>query len=517
MGETHLTHDIPPDVPDELREEYARRLEEHLCCYVHGPMLRQPLFTCNQDAENGSHFCVAHLEAGRTPEQVEKLRALFKTRMSVSSDFYDFRGWRFPEGFKFPKEFKLDADFSCANFAGWPDFTDAHFDGKADFRQAHFDGEANFRKAHFKGSALFGIAHFERAANFIGADFKGKAFFTNAHFKGRAYFKGTYFKGKANFDWVHFEEEAHFSMAHFKGEAYFWKTHFEGEAHFSMAHFEGLANCHGAHFEGEAHFSDAYFYEITDFSEAHFEKWANFGKAHFEKDGDVHFVRTHFEEDANFRKAEFKNEPVFDWSKIMQNIDFLGATFEKGASFSYVAPPPAGAFDRDIKVPPGKGESLYRLAKQIYTKMGLYREAGDFHYMERCHAWHHKAFLDEKGWRRLPRLANPLTWIEYVFGRLIFGYGERPSHVMATSLLAIAVCAWAYNYSEAIIHESGSRLCGFWNALYFSVVTFTTLGFGDYAPIVDSMIGRVAAIEALTGAFLMAAFLVTLARRWGRG
>ena len=53
-------------------------------------------------------------------------------------------------------------------------------------------------------------------------------------------------------------------------------------------------------------------------------------------------------------------------------------------------------------------------------------------------------------------------------------------------------------------------------ALYFSVVTFTTLGFGDLRPICWE--GKlIAGSEALAGAFLMAAFLVTLARRWGRG
>ena len=370
-------------------------------------------------AEEPSHFCVAHLEAERTPEQADSFQALFDGGMSKPSGFHDFRGWRFQELFVFPKEFKLAADFSCATFIG----------------------EADFRGAHFEETA----------------DFEG----------------------------VHFEQWAFFDKAHFEGEARFW-----------MAHFKGWTKFEGTHFEG----------------------WGDFGGAHFEKE--VFFWMVHFNAATNFREAEFKAAVGFDESNIIQGVSFDYATFAEGASFAYVAPPPTGAFDRDINVPPGKGESLYRLAKQIYTKMGLYTEAGHYHYMERVEAWRAK----RQGTSEVPEWAARLVawlkvWFEFVAGRLIFGYAEKPLRIAAIAGGVILVCGLLFCGLNAVGAADGTEMHGvsrFTNAMYFSVVTFTTLGFGDLRPIWWA--GKlIAGTEALAGAFLMAAFLVTLARRWGRG
>jgi len=53
------------------------------------------------------------------------------------------------------------------------------------------------------------------------------------------------------------------------------------------------------------------------------------------------------------------------------------------------------------------------------------------------------------------------------------------------------------------------------DACYFSVMTFTATGYGDYVP--SPGLGQIlAAVQALTGVFLMALLLVCLARRYGR-
>jgi hypothetical protein len=50
--------------------------------------------------------------------------------------------------------------------------------------------------------------------------------------------------------------------------------------------------------------------------------------------------------------------------------------------------------------------------------------------------------------------------------------------------------------------------------LYFSVVTFTTLGYGDFQPAVG-LSRFFASLEAIIGAFTMALFAYTLARKTG--
>jgi len=54
----------------------------------------------------------------------------------------------------------------------------------------------------------------------------------------------------------------------------------------------------------------------------------------------------------------------------------------------------------------------------------------------------------------------------------------------------------------------------FSNCLYFSLITFTTLGYGDFRPLEG--LGRfLTGSEAFIGAFMMALFVYTFARRTG--
>jgi len=57
----------------------------------------------------------------------------------------------------------------------------------------------------------------------------------------------------------------------------------------------------------------------------------------------------------------------------------------------------------------------------------------------------------------------------------------------------------------------------FLEGLYYSTVTFTTLGFGDIYPASDTLTRAVTMLEALAGACLMALFVVTLSKRFSRG
>ena len=117
-------------------------------------------------------------------------------------------------------------------------------------------------------------------------------------------------------------------------------------------------------------------------------------------------------------------------------------------------------------------------------------------------------------------------------GRLVFGYGEKPRRPVAVALAVIALwtaiyCAYGVEtgYSQRIlqgpdngvpvIHTEPTITREFVPCLYFSIVTFTTLGYGDMSP-PDNYLRLVAATEALLGAFLMALFVVSLARKFTR-
>ncbi|PUZ92369.1 potassium transporter Kef, partial [Vibrio vulnificus] len=54
----------------------------------------------------------------------------------------------------------------------------------------------------------------------------------------------------------------------------------------------------------------------------------------------------------------------------------------------------------------------------------------------------------------------------------------------------------------------------FLNAVYFSVVTFTTLGYGDISPV--GLARFIAALEAFLGSFTMALFVVVFVKKMTR-
>ena len=99
------------------------------------------------------------------------------------------------------------------------------------------------------------------------------------------------------------------------------------------------------------------------------------------------------------------------------------------------------------------------------------------------------------------------------------GYGEQWWKVIPAALVVIGIFSLFYLSSGAIIFSQGNeamRLRGPLDALYFSVVTFTTLGYGDWHPDPNHWIRYVAMTEAFTGAFMMALFVLCFARKWMR-
>ena len=157
---------------------------------------------------------------------------------------------------------------------------------------------------------------------------------------------------------------------------------------------------------------------------------------------------------------------------------------------------------------PEAGEEAYRLAKQSAANRGEYSVAGDYYYAERSAALCGKR--REYGWKLW-------RWLPEYALSLIFGYGERPLRPLVTGLLVVLVWAGLYYANAAIVPTTCEPdISGptFRQCLYFSGVTFTTLGYGDYRP--AEAFDLLAMAEAGLGAALMALFIVSLARRYGR-
>jgi hypothetical protein len=63
--------------------------------------------------------------------------------------------------------------------------------------------------------------------------------------------------------------------------------------------------------------------------------------------------------------------------------------------------------------------------------------------------------------------------------------------------------------------HTGNRMVDLGNSLYFSAITFSTVGYGDFHP--TNTIGKVlAASEGLLGIFFTGLFLVTFVKKFAR-
>lgn len=101
-------------------------------------------------------------------------------------------------------------------------------------------------------------------------------------------------------------------------------------------------------------------------------------------------------------------------------------------------------------------------------------------------------------------------YLSHIYSAL-FGYGEKPLRVVIASAITILVYAWTYYFFDVLKDSTGKVAGEFVDGLYFSIVTFTTLGYGDLTPLPKFRL--FAASEALLGAFLVGLFLFTLSRR----
>ena len=112
------------------------------------------------------------------------------------------------------------------------------------------------------------------------------------------------------------------------------------------------------------------------------------------------------------------------------------------------------------------------------------------------------------------RLAALGRWVINSFNFLIWGYGERPFRTFAVAFFLIVVSALAYSFSGQISYQGGVRQISFPEGIYLSVITYTTVGFGDYLPL--GWTRAFAMLEALSGIFLAPLFLIGLTRRYLR-
>jgi len=457
-----------------------------------------PIKDCGRPTHKESKYCIFHASAEEKTERdfKRKLREHVK-KIKKDGDDYNFEKFIFIGDIDFKKDLNITV-FENVNFRK------TIFNGLATFKEVSFKAGAYFTWTIFNGPSCFFNSIFEAGANFTGAIFKKVAFFSDANFEAATKFTGATFK-----------ENAYFTFATFKGYAAFDETNFEGDVSFDIIKLLTYLD----------------FNRTKVFPGKKLSIYVNNGK------NNIYFQGAYLEnaclnfelcEDIfiDFTDALLKNTKIVK-SRIENHI-----LQEKEKEFS-------------------KAKEIYLILKNNFHSIGRYddeswafKKEKDMDRLSQSFPYY-KADLKNKGKKeKHPFLqwiqkGNFKNWIISAFWNMIYGYGERPGSVVKTSVVIIILFALSFSLigigkpeiielkGTGIYQNSGnivdlaikgfsenSEIRNFPDSLYFSLITFTTLGYGDFRPLEG--LGRfLAGSEAFIGALMMALFVYTFARRTG--
>ncbi len=348
------------------------------------------------------------------------------------------------------------------------------------------------------------------------ATFNEHASFRKANFKGPVYFREATFEGYAGFEMAILEGYAYFGKATFKGNTRFREATFEEYADFGKATFEGNTRFREATFEGDADFRLKYFVKILNFSGTKaFSGKKLFVKLNNEK-GKINFKRAYLEN--TDLDIELVKGVLIDFtSALLRNTKIRREQIE-----NHILQEKEKEFS--------KAKEIYLLLKNNFHSIGQYDDE----------SW---AFKKEKDMERKSNFHFKTLhkWLWSCFLNALYGYGEKPERVIVSAIAIIIIFAFVFmnfgidtnpqsdtipkynilkelfmgiRYGDLLVRLKDISLEQIKNCLYFSTVTFTTLGLGDFHPVEGW--GRIfVGTEAFIGALMMALFVYTFARRTG--
>lgn len=260
---------------------------------------------------------------------------------------------------------------------------------------------------------------------------------------------------------------------------------------------------------------------VQDGDDGFFEELAVISSIHFEgaalkhcKFQDGKILNCYFE-NANLAHSDFRNSTINNCSfnsalltgtnlhgaKVI-NCDFTGCVL-KDVTLSGCIADERTSFGKTLK---SEEEGNYHFAsieykqiKQLYKNSSLHHIADNFHYREMVAK------------RKIGSRGNPARWLNYIFGDLLCKYGTSYTRVFLWSALIIIGCGVLLDMNKSLLYNNLPVEASLTDALYFSLVTFTTLGYGDFHAI--GFMRFVAGLESFAGVFLMSLFTVIVGRR----
>jgi uncharacterized protein YjbI with pentapeptide repeats len=346
-----------------------------------------------------------------------------------------------------------------------------------------FPETISFENIIFKKSVNFKHAKFYGLAFFDGAEFSEKAYFTENIFFGIASFLGTQFHKFTTFEKSQFLKKADFGKAKFAEKSKFEEALFSGETNFSKVQFikESSATFIETQFSKKADFSGAQFHGAIDFKRAQFLEYANFENIKIERHEDFKMEDTYFYDVSGLFEFITKNKKEF---KKTKKTEFLPDNFKlilgERASVRY---PMIG---RKIK------DDIYLLRfkekhPNLHWWWWLLADCG-------------RSFWKWAGWSLV---------LAFLFGII---YSPSPEWFSDGWKNLCEIIGPQFIYTPAKLSDQTPELL---SLLYFSFVTFTTLGFGDIAAV--NLIARIlVTIEVIFGYIMLGGLISIMATKFAR-
>ncbi|MDI1356162.1 MAG: potassium channel family protein [bacterium] len=452
----------------------------------------------------------------------------------------------------------FETDFYQVEFSGaFTNFESSIFaNGFVNFHNCNFgNSEVSFKKAKFgSGSTTFQSSTFgDGAVSFFNTNFgSGNLSFIDANFgNGHVDFRKTYFgDGVVDFKFAKFAHgDISFQKASFgSGKKDFKNVEFgDGKIDFRGIDFnDGDVSFEGVEFgNGRVNFRNSKYgsgfknFELCDFGEgeALFE-FVDFGS------GSVNFNRS------NVKRISFSGCHINCFTDLRfahcQALDLSNTVIRDVVD---IKPMSEKVVIQELKLVDMRilgrvflnwrenaladviyvqtDTSLFQLAEQFRILKENFRNNGQYEdedaaYLEfkRCEARAtlHSS-LEKSKWKALQ--AYPV----YLFKKLVFDhvghYGTAPVRVLGNAIVTVFFFGALYHCFTTYFPHIGTvattlpadmnHVQEFWNSIYYSAITFFTIGYGDYFAL--GVLKIISATEGFIGVFLMSYFTVAFVRK----
>lgn len=477
----------------------VRKLDEHAYVKLQDFSAKKAFFDCDLETD----FSYAEFEGDKTVFETAIFGNGFTNFLGANFGHGDvnFRKSKFGSGstsFRSVRFGDGHITFNNANFGtGNLSFVDADFsNGNVDYKNTYFgDGTVDFKFAKFAS----GDITFERAS--FG---KGKKDFKNVEFGGgKIDFKRIDFNdGDVCFEGVEFGDgKVSFRSSVFgHGHKTFESADFaRGEAQFDLVNFG----------TGTISFNQAYATDIS-FRGCHLDAYMDL------RFGECHLVDLRNTIVRDILDVKPEGEKVIIKEMVLADMRILGRLFIDWRGND--------VYDLIYNQ---KNTSIFQKAEQFRILKENFRNNGQYSdedaaYLEfrRCEA---KAILQdaiEKDWKN-KLWAYPVYYFQKYMFDYIGRYATAPTRVLFNALFVVMLYALIFYCSTEYFPSFGmiastlpsnlSHVHDFWNSIYYSAITFCTVGYGDY--FAEGYLKMFAALEGFSGIFLMSYFTVAFVRK----